>query len=109
MSNFNIIKKYNASNINIPDCMIDAIRSNHAGETGAVWIYLGARCIFWNKNIQYMTKEHYKTEKNHLIVMSHILPRNNHSKLLVFWRILGFSLGFFSALLGYRFFCVTIQ
>ena len=105
----NIIKKYNASNINVPSSMLDWMRSNHAGETGAVWIYMGAKCIFWNKKIQDMTKEHYETEKNHLIVMSHILPKNSHSKLLILWRILGFGLGFFSALLGYRFFCVTIQ
>ena len=42
-----------------------------------------------------MTKEHYETEKNHLIVMSYILPKNSHSKLLILWRILGFGLGFF--------------
>ena len=52
-----------------------------------------------------MTKEHYETEKNHLIVMSHILPKNSHSKLLILWRILGFGLGFFSALLAIDFLC----
>ena len=109
MPETNIIKKYNASNINVPDTMLNWMRSNHAGETGAVWIYMGAKCIFWNKKIQDMTKEHYETEKNHLIVMGHILPKSSHSKLLILWRILGFGLGFFSALLGYRFFCVTIQ
>ena len=56
-----------------------------------------------------MTKKHYETEKCHLIVMSHILHKNNHSKLLILLRILGFRLGFFSSLLGYRFFCETIQ
>ena len=70
MPNSNIIKKYNASNINVPSSMLNWMRSNHAGETGAVWIYMGAKCIFWNKKIQDMTKEHYETEKNHLIVMS---------------------------------------
>ena len=109
MPNSNIIKKYNASNINVPSSMLDWMRSNHAGETGAVWIYMGAKCIFWNKKIQDMTKEHYETEKNHLIVMGHILPKSSHSKLLILWKILGFGLGFFSALLGYKFFCVTIQ
>ena len=42
----NILKKYNAIGINIPKFMIKWMRSNHAGETGAVWIYKGARCIF---------------------------------------------------------------
>ena len=109
MSTSNVINKYKASNINVPDSMIKWMRSNHAGETGAVWIYLGARCIFWNKKILDMTIEHYESEKCHLIVKNHILPKNNHSKLLILWRILGFCLGFFSALIGYRFFCITIQ
>jgi ubiquinone biosynthesis monooxygenase Coq7 len=41
--------------------------------------------------------------------MKHILPKANRSKLLILWRILGFSLGFLSALGGYRTFCITIQ
>ena len=56
-----------------------------------------------------MSKEHYQTEMNHLIVMNYILQNKNKSKLLILWRFLGFNLGFISALLGYRFFCVTIQ
>ena len=92
-----------------PKNMVGWMRSNHAGETGAVWIYLGAKCIFWNKKIKVMSKEHYQTEKNHLIIMNHLLSNKSKSKLLILWRILGFSLGFISALLGYRFFCVTIQ
>ena len=109
MNNFELIEKYNASNIAIPKNMVGWMRSNHAGETGAVWIYLGAKCIFWNKKIKLMSKEHYQTEKNHLIIMNHLLSHKSKSKLLILWRILGFSLGFISALLGYRFFCVTIQ
>ncbi|MDA9632132.1 demethoxyubiquinone hydroxylase family protein [Alphaproteobacteria bacterium] len=109
MNNLKLIERYRASDISIPKEMVGWMRSNHAGETGAVWIYLGAKCIFWNKQIQNMSKEHYQTEKNHLIVMNHILSKKSKSKLLLLWRILGFFLGFFSALLGYRFFCVTIQ
>ncbi|MDC3088345.1 demethoxyubiquinone hydroxylase family protein [Alphaproteobacteria bacterium] len=109
MENFELIEKYNASDISIPKNMVGWMRSNHAGETGAVWIYLGAKCIFWNKKIKLMSKEHYQTEKNHLIIMNHLLSHKSKSKLLILWRILGFSLGFISALLGYRFFCVTIQ
>jgi ubiquinone biosynthesis monooxygenase Coq7 len=56
-----------------------------------------------------MSREHYQAEKNHLIIMNHLLKNQNKSKLLLIWRVLGFSLGFFSAVFGYRFFCVTIQ
>ena len=98
MENFELIEKYNASNISIPKNMVGWMRSNHAGETGAVWIYLGAKCIFWNKKIKLMSKEHYQTEKNHLIIMNHLSSQKSKSKLLILWRILGFSLGFISAL-----------
>ena len=52
MSASNVINKYNASNINVPDSMLNWMRSNHAGETGAVWIYLGARCMFGTKKFK---------------------------------------------------------
>ena len=72
----NILKKYNAIGINIPKFMIKWMRSNHAGETGAVWIYKGASCIFWNTKISKMSKEHILTETNHLIVMENLLTQN---------------------------------
>ena len=104
MNNNDLIERYKASNISVPMSMIGWMRSNHAGETGAVWIYIGSRCVFWNKDIKKMSREHCQTEKNHLIIMNHLLKNQNKSKLLLIWRILGFSLGFFSAVLGYRFF-----
>ena len=36
MSTPNVINKYNAFNINVPVSMLNWMRSNHAGETGAV-------------------------------------------------------------------------
>ena len=105
----NILKKYNAIGISIPKFMIKWMRSNHAGETGAVWIYKGASCIFWNKKILKMSKEHILTETNHLIVMENLLTSNEKSKLLFLWRIMGFVLGFLSAMFGYKFFCITVD
>ena len=105
----NILKKYNAIGISIPKFMIKWMRSNHAGETGAVWIYKGANFIFWNKKISKMSKEHILTETNHLIVMENLLTSNEKSKLLFLWRIMGFVLGFLSAMFGYNFFCITVD
>ena len=109
MENFELIEKYNASDISIPKNMVGWMRSNHAGETGAVWIYLGAKCIFWNKKISKMSKEHILTETNHLLVMENLLTSNEKSKLLFLWRIMGFLLGILSAMLGYKFFCITVD
>ena len=36
MENFELIEKYNASDISLPKNMVGWMRSNHAGETGAV-------------------------------------------------------------------------
>ena len=84
MNNLKLIKRYRASDISIPKKMIGWMRSNHAGETGAVWIYLGAKCIFWNKQIQNMSKEHYQTEKNHLKqpLPKHIKQTQQHTNQL---------------------------
>ncbi len=56
-----------------------------------------------------MSKEHILTETNHLIVMENLLTSNEKSKLLFLWRIMGFLLGFLSAMLGYKFFCITVD
>ena len=109
MNKINIINNYKAYKVIVPKNRMPWMRSNHAGETGAVWIYIGARCVFWNKSIRNMSRDHYKTEKNHLIVMKYLVPSMKRSKLLILWRILGFFLGFISAFVGFKFFCSTIE
>ncbi|MEE3240720.1 MAG: demethoxyubiquinone hydroxylase family protein [Pseudomonadota bacterium] len=104
-----VLINYSADDLVIPKLLIPWMRSNHAGETGAVWIYNAASLAFWSPSIRKMAIEHLETEKHHLLVMSHLLPANQKSKLLFVWRIMGFSLGFFAALFGYTFFCLTIS
>ena len=41
--------------------------------------------------------------------MENLLTSNEKSKLLFLWRIMGFVLGFLSALFGYKFFCITVD
>ncbi len=104
-----IISEYLATNVRVNDEMLAWMRSNHAGETGAVWIYKGARYVFWNHDIAAMAQEHGENEKRHLVVMEHLVDKHNHSKLLPLWRISGFVLGLLPALVGYRAFCITIE
>ncbi len=104
-----IISEYQATDVRVNDEMLAWMRSNHAGETGAVWIYKGARCVFWNKNIAAMAQEHGDNEQRHLVVMEHLVNQQNRSKLLPLWRISGFMLGLLPALAGYRAFCITIE
>ena len=74
MNSVKIIEKYHATDVVITDDFVEWIRSDHAGETGAVWIYKGARLAFWSENIRKMAFEHGETEKQHLVVMEYLLP-----------------------------------
>jgi len=105
----NTLKEFQEKNITIPKELIPWMRSNHAGETGAVWIYKGAKCAFWSKKISLMAKEHEKCEIKHLIIMESLVSASEKSKLLILWKVMGFMLGFFPSLLGYKSFCVTIN
>lgn len=104
-----IIDDYAARDIHIKPEMAAWMRSNHAGETGAVWIYRGARCAFWNERIISMADEHGSNEQRHLVVMEHLLPAAQRSHLLPIWRVSGFMLGLLPAVFGYRAFCITIE
>ena len=104
-----ILSEYGAHDIVVPHTMFGWLRSDHAGETGAVWIYKGANLAFWSKPIRQMAHEHLKTEKNHLVIMEYLVPASQRSKLIFVWRVMGFGLGFFSSLFGYSTFCVTIN
>jgi ubiquinone biosynthesis monooxygenase Coq7 len=107
--NIKTLKEYDAYGLEVPSDMIGWLRSDHAGETGAVWIYRGAICAFWSREIRKMAENHIKTEIDHLTVMSHLLPVYNQSKLIFLWKVMGFSLGFLSALFGFSTFCITIN
>jgi len=104
-----ILNEYHASDVRVDSDMMAWMRSNHAGETGAIWIYRGARLAFWNSRIQQMAKEHAEHESQHLVVMEHLVPVSERSWLLIIWRISGFVLGLLPALCGYRAFCTTIE
>ncbi|MFT6791850.1 MAG: ubiquinone biosynthesis monooxygenase Coq7 [Cellvibrionaceae bacterium] len=104
-----IINQYGADNIEVPESFVPWMRSNHAGETGAVWIYKGAACAFWSKAIREMAREHGQTEKHHLMVMEHLLTPSKRSKLIFLWKLMGMGLGLLPSLFGYRVFCLTIK
>ena len=104
-----IIEKYNATGVVVTDDLVEWVRSDHAGETGAVWIYKGASLAFWSQKIRRMAFEHGETEKQHLVVMDYLLPISKRSKLIFLWKIMGFGLGFISSLFGFKAFCYTIN
>ena len=49
-----------------------------------------------------------KTETHHLELIEKILDKNEHSRLIFLWKILGFLTGFIPALMGKKFVYATI-
>lgn len=93
----------------LPADLVADLRSDHAGETGAVWIYRGMLCMSRDARIIAFASEHLKTETKHLQIMSALLPPLRRSWLLIPWRVAGFVTGALPALFGQRAVFATIS
>ncbi len=85
------------------------LRSDHAGETGAVWIYRGILALSRDPEIRAFAREHLETEKIHLAFFDNWLPRHLQSRVLPLWRLAGWTLGALSLLGGRRGVYLTID
>ena len=92
------VLKFDTSHL--PPTLVADIRTDHAGETGAVWIYKGILAVSRNPEIRAFASEHLQTEQRHLKAMNALLPVFRRSWLLVPWRIAGFITGALPALFG---------
>ena len=50
----------------LPSHLAGEMRSNHAGETGAVWIYKGVLALSRDAEIRAFAEHHLETEQSHL-------------------------------------------
>ena len=78
------------------------LRSDHAGETGAVAIYRGILAVSRDAGVRGFALEHLATEQRHLDQISAWLPERQRSALLPLWKAAGWSLGALPALFGAR-------
>jgi ubiquinone biosynthesis monooxygenase Coq7 len=81
------------------------LRSDHAGETGAVYIYRGIVAVAqWRSDEEMLSfaKAHGVTETDHLKQIEHWLPTSQRSLLLGPWRLAGWLTGALPALFGRR-------
>jgi 3-demethoxyubiquinol 3-hydroxylase len=99
----------------MPKWLVSEMRSNHAGEYGAVQIYNGAKYglklheqlnIFIDDYpvhgaIEFVTK-HKKAEQIHLTIMESMLSKEGRTSLIPLWHLAGFALGFLPSVLGPR-------
>lgn len=89
--------------------LIGDIRSDHAGETGAVMIYRGILAGTSDPAIRRFATAHMATEQRHLDLLGALLPPDQRSALLPIWRIAGWLTGFVPALTGPRAVYATID
>ena len=84
----------------LTDELIADLRSDHAGETGAVAIYSGILAVSRDSEVRAFALDHRETEKVHLAFFNEWMPRRYHSRILPVWRAAGWLLGATSALFG---------
>lgn len=86
----------------VPAELMPELRTDHAGETGAVWIYRGVLAITRDAALRDFAQRHLATEQEHLRLVCELVPPQQRSWLLVPWRIAGFMTGALPALFGPR-------
>jgi 3-demethoxyubiquinol 3-hydroxylase len=84
------------------------LRSDHAGETGAVAIYAGILAVTRDPALQDFARRHQATEREHLRHVEAWLPTDRRSRLLPAWRLAGWLTGALPALCGPRAVYATI-
>ena len=86
----------------VPAGLVPDLRSDHAGETGAVWIYHGVLAVARDRGVRAFASRHRETERLHLARIAAVLPWPRRSRLLLPWRLAGFATGALPALFGPR-------
>ena len=86
----------------LTSALIGDLRSDHAGECGAVEIYRGICAVSRNPRIHRFAREHLRTELRHRRFFDRWLPQQHQSRLLPVWRAAGWLLGASAALFGER-------
>lgn len=89
--------------------LVAELRSDHAGETGAVMIYRGILAVARDPALRDFAARHRATEQGHLDLLEALLPPARRSRLLPIWRVAGFLTGALPALFGPRAVHVTID
>lgn len=91
--------------------LLRELRSDHAGETGAVYIYRGIEAVAirrgWTDLLAF-ARRHAETESEHLRLIEEWLSPPSRSRLLGPWRVAGWLTGALPALLGPRAVYATI-
>jgi 3-demethoxyubiquinol 3-hydroxylase len=84
----------------LPPEVIADLRTDHAGEVGAVYIYKAILTISRDPNLREFAEHHLATELTHLQRIKEWLPSEHYSSLTPIWKLAGFLTGVLPALFG---------
>jgi ubiquinone biosynthesis monooxygenase Coq7 len=93
----------------LPAWLVGELRSDHAGETGAVRIYDGILAVSRDAAVRDFASRHRATEQGHLDLLEGLLPPADRSRLLPIWRVAGWLTGALPALFGPRAVFATVD
>lgn len=82
--------------------LVAELRSDHAGECGAVQIYAGILAVSRDPGVRRFARQHLRAELRHRRFFERWLPQPHKSRLLWLWNLSGWMLGASSALFGKR-------
>ncbi len=83
-----------------PPWLVRDLRSDHAGEIGAVAIYVGILRISRDPEVRRFAESHLETERSHLERIESVLPVEDRGRLVPVWRVAGFLTGAVPAMFG---------
>jgi len=89
--------------------LIADLRTDHAGESGAVMIYRGILAITRDAGVRHFAQRQLATEVDHLAQIEPLLAPQHRSRLLPLWRIAGWLTGALPASAGPRAVYATIE
>lgn len=93
----------------LPARLVSDLRTDHAGETGAVLIYRGILATSRSAAVRSFAQAHLATEAEHLAAIEQLLPPRHRSRLLPLWRAAGWLTGALPAWTGTRAVYATIE
>ena len=85
------------------------LRTDHAGEAGAVMIYRGILAVSRDPQVREFAQHHLQTEARHLELIEAIVPPAGRSHLLPLWRVAGWLTGALPACFGAKAVYATIE
>ena len=85
------------------------LRSDHAGEYGAVMIYRGILAVSRDDSVRDFAERHIATERDHLRLMEETVPSSARTQLLPLWWLMGWLTGALPAIFGRHVVFATIE